>query len=157
MWDASCSWFRPSWSETEKCMDSGFWNHLVANAKYITYNRLTLLMLNGYFCIAQPPVITVEFSNSSHMLFNIISKTRDLLIQISFPLYVVNSTSGHRLEPVWLLTISSKSIFFSNPWFGFLLSNPFSCSLSQRAGSLRPSSCAYPNTHKASEIHSIRS
>lgn len=77
------------------------------------------------------------------------------LIQISLPLSVVNSTSGHRLEPVWLFTVNSKGIFFSNPWFGSLLSNPFSCSPSQRAASLHPSSCAYPNTQEAREIHSI--
>lgn len=73
------------------------------------------------------------------------------LIQISFPLSV-NSTSGIDLS---LCDCSLPTQRASFPLILSLIPSPFPCSLSQRAVSLHPSSCAYPNTQEASGIHSI--
>lgn len=98
-------------------------------------------------------IITVEFSKSSHIV-QYYQQNQRSSIQISFPLSVVNSTSGYRLEPVWLLAHCQLKGHPLLQSFVSLLSSLFSCSLFQRAAPLHPSSCAHPNTQEASEIHS---
>lgn len=54
MWDASFPPFRPSRLETlENAWIFGFAITLVSDGSYIISNKLTLLLLNGYFCVAQ--------------------------------------------------------------------------------------------------------
>lgn len=98
-------------------------------------------------------IITVEFSKSSHIV-QYYQQNQRSLIQISFSLSVVNSTSGHRLEPVWLLAHCQLKghLLQSLVWFPAV--QPFLL-LSVPKGCIPSSQLLCPPKHTGSQCNSL--